>query len=802
MFTRVMGGVIFLGIVATFAAAISYGLNWAGASLVVVFGLAASFILFAGLMAALNAILRPYRDLYDAKDFKERRLITNREIRNQNRVQFWTGLANLAIIGFTGYLAVVGLPLLFGTTISEVMEFFTTNPAGTFMAIQFLSILPMWVFLPVVYLFGFYGPFVIKVVFFDMRLLDRGSEDFNVNREDIIGHDQNIDRLERMLLNVRNWRDLKEFGILPERGALLTGPPGTGKTRTLLYLAGHFGMAMVFIASSISRQTFVGVAVLAMIIAQWRTKRHAKKNNNQVIVVIDEIDLLGKKRSSDTSMSQRALSFLLSLMPVGGNSGGDDSGLIVLMQWMSGIQGSAPIWYRIVRKRVNTLLDGLFIDEYAILPMLRLLGIKIDEPPRLPPWKTDWYDGGFFIGTTNRPQDIDEALRRDGRLSETLFYDLPNDYERELLVRYFLRKIPHASELDNEQGIAYIVSVTEGMPHSNIEGLIKRAWTEKLALAKKSQRKNQSAALTTFASATFGADATEDKLVLTPTDIIKARSDKSYGLARAVTGKFLQNMRRTAIHEAGHATVTEGMKVMLAGHETVTLPRLIHFSAKPRGRSLGRVESVPVVPVDTKWQADFDMYVRISLASYAAERVFFGETTSGGKGDLASATLRAILMYLFFGWGPRACTDEEWKKYAKLGKIILTANEHSALNLAREKHLEYSPFVRDAFGKEMWMNKSFVDEAFSGPLSQSNEREAIAVILGQAFVDAYRFILINKEKVGMVAQRLEEAGWEVEGPAVEALFNGLVFEPIYDGDPWPEVALKNPFSAGIRRPSP
>ena len=54
----------------------------------------------------------------------------------------------------------------------------------------------------------------------------------------------------------------------------------------------------------------------------------------------------------------------------------------------------------------------------------------------------------FIIAATNRPDIIDPALLRPGRIDKTLYVPLPNPQERLLILKAMLAKSPVAEDVD------------------------------------------------------------------------------------------------------------------------------------------------------------------------------------------------------------------------------------------------------------------------------------------------------------------------------------------------------------------
>ena len=69
----------------------------------------------------------------------------------------------------------------------------------------------------------------------------------------------------------------------------------------------------------------------------------------------------------------------------------------------------------------------------------------------------------FIIGATNRPDIIDPAILRPGRLDQLIYIPLPDDKSREAILKANLRKSPIAKDVD----LTYIAKVTQGKVKCN-----------------------------------------------------------------------------------------------------------------------------------------------------------------------------------------------------------------------------------------------------------------------------------------------------------------------------------------------
>lgn len=77
----------------------------------------------------------------------------------------------------------------------------------------------------------------------------------------------------------------------------------------------------------------------------------------------------------------------------------------------------------------------------------------------------------FIIGATNRPDIIDGALLRPGRLDQLIYIPLPDDASRKQIFTSVLRKSPVAGDVDLDA----LVAVTKGFSGADITEICQRA---------------------------------------------------------------------------------------------------------------------------------------------------------------------------------------------------------------------------------------------------------------------------------------------------------------------------------------
>merc|ERR1712098_452934 len=77
----------------------------------------------------------------------------------------------------------------------------------------------------------------------------------------------------------------------------------------------------------------------------------------------------------------------------------------------------------------------------------------------------------FIIGATNRPDIIDSAIMRPGRLDQLIYIPLPDDASRMAILKANLRKSPVADSVD----LPYLAKMTRGFSGADLTEICQRA---------------------------------------------------------------------------------------------------------------------------------------------------------------------------------------------------------------------------------------------------------------------------------------------------------------------------------------
>lgn len=274
----------------------------------------------------------------------------------------------------------------------------------------------------------------------------------------------------------------------------------------------------------------------------------------------------------------------------------------------------------------------------------------------------DTKDGVIVLAATNRPDVLDPALLRPGRFDRQVVVAMPDVQERADILKIHMSKIPVSPNVDVER----IARATPGTSGADLANLVNEA-------ALFAIRKN--------------------KEIVEMDDFEDARDKILMGVARKSLVIADEEKRATAVHESGHA---------LLHYFLPNADPLHKVTIVPRGRALGLAISLPEKDAYSRsfgWL--FDRIV-ISYGGYVAEKIVYGETTTGAAQDIKQATEIARKMVCEWGMsddiGPVALGQEEEPIF--LGREIAQHKDYSE-ETARKIDAAVQKLLQNALDKAM-----------------------------------------------------------------------------------------------------
>mgnify|MGYP001300218669 CR=1 FL=1 len=218
-------------------------------------------------------------------------------------------------------------------------------------------------------------------------------------------------------------------------------------------------------------------------------------------------------------------------------------------------------------------------------------GIDAEREPRI-----------LLIAATNRPEMLDPALLRPGRFDRLIEVGLPDREGRLHILRLHARNKP----LDPSVSLEQLAGETYGFSGAQLESVMNEGAIYAMREGSPTIRPHH-------------LSMAVDKVMMgEQTDREATREER----------------RRVAIHELGHAIVAECLRP----------GSVSQISLSPRGRALGYVRHNPGSDQYLYTKTHLEQQIMIALGGAAAEELFFGERSTGSRGDFDQALGTVSLM--------------------------------------------------------------------------------------------------------------------------------------------------------------
>ena len=362
-----------------------------------------------------------------------------------------------------------------------------------------------------------------------------GTGRYEISFRDIGGQESAIQELREALDFIKHHQDIKNLGIRPLKGILLTGPPGTRKTLMAKAAAAIPTRLYSSLGSEfIEMYAVVGAQRVRKLFQTARDSALRQKKAN-AIIFIDEIEILGGKRGQTTS--------------------------------------------------------HLEYDQTLNQLLVEMDGLRVDDNVRV-----------LLVAATNRADMLDPALLRPGRFDRRVKVDLPDKEGRKVILQLHTRNKPLAKDVNLE----LIAKDTFGMSGAHLESLANEAAI--LAMREGCREISQHHFNESIDKVMMGG-----KLDKRPSEI---------------------EMKRVAVHEVGHALVSE--KVRAGSVSTLTIT--------PRGEALGYMRQTPEDDTYLYTKDYLEDQISVMLAGAVAEEVILGNRSTGSANDFEQAVRAAETM--------------------------------------------------------------------------------------------------------------------------------------------------------------
>lgn len=245
----------------------------------------------------------------------------------------------------------------------------------------------------------------------------------------------------------------------------------------------------------------------------------------------------------------------------------------------------------------------------------------------------------ILLAATNRPDVLDPALLRPGRFDRRVVLDLPDIGDRVAILEIHARNKPVEENVD----LRVIAERTPGFSGADLANLM-----------------NEAAILA----------AREDRKKVGQMDLIRSIEKVMLGPERKSHILSPEEKKIAAYHEAGHALVATSLSHADPVHKV---------SIVSRGRAAGYTLKLPSEDRHMYTRSHFLDEMASALGGYAAEKLIFGELTTGPSDDLQKAAAVARSMVMRFGMsdkiGPSVLGEREEMVF--LGRELTTERNYS-----------------------------------------------------------------------------------------------------------------------------
>ena len=260
------------------------------------------------------------------------------------------------------------------------------------------------------------------------------------------------------------------------------------------------------------------------------------------------------------------------------------------------------------------------------------------------------------LSSTNRPDILDPALLRPGRFDRKVILDMPDINDREEILKIHCRGKPLAVDINLRE----VAERTPGFSGADLANVANEA-------AILAARRNK-------------AQIFQEEFLESIEKVLLGPERKSHILSK-------KEKEVAAFHEAGHALVSSSLP------KTEPIRKI---SIIARGMAAGYTLKMPVEERKIKPKKEFLAEMATLLGGYCAEKIKFGEITTGSSNDLERASDLARKLVKEYGMSPLGpISFGEKEELVFLGREISEQRNYSE-KVAAKIDKEVEKFIKNA----------------------------------------------------------------------------------------------------------
>ena len=284
------------------------------------------------------------------------------------------------------------------------------------------------------------------------------------------------------------------------------------------------------------------------------------------------------------------------------------------------------------------------------------------------------------MAATNRADVLDSALLRPGRFDRRVYLDLPDRKDRELILKIHANEKP----LEESVNLTIVAERTSGFSGADLESVM-----------------NEAAIMA----------ARHDRKKLSQADVLASIEKVMMGPERKSHLHTKKEREIVAYHEAGHAIIASALPDADPVHKITIIPR---------GMAGGYTMKLPLEDRKLTSRKEYLDDLAMALGGYVAERMVFGDITTGPSNDLQVSTRIARDMVM------------KWGMSDTLGPVAYGGN-----------------------GRTMWGDDGITGKEYSDDIGRTIDQE-VSAIMKNALKRAEEALTTYRGALDAVAQKLLE----------------------------------------------